>query len=96
MAKASLKQLNKQLSKNETAETNSFISENNKLIPEIQANVPRGERSKFLKITITIPADMLSVLKNIGMKRKANGQLDSDTSSLIREAVARFISENSN
>lgn len=92
MAKASLKQLNKQLSKKES-ETQA--SEVFKASTEIQANIPRGERANFLKITITIPADMLSVLKNIGIKRKASGQKDSDTSSLIREAVAAFISVNS-
>jgi hypothetical protein len=54
-------------------------------------HIPRGERADFLKITVTIPAEMLTELRALGMKRKANKMKDTDTSSLIREALGEFL-----
>lgn len=59
----------------------------------IEANLPRGERAAFLKISITLPAQMLSALRVIGMQMKEAGEKDSDTSSLIRQAVAEFLNK---
>lgn len=61
----------------------------------LEYNIPRdGGRKDFLKITITIPADLLSELRALGMKRKANKMKDTDTSSLIREAVIDLLRKN--
>lgn len=58
---------------------------------EIEANVPRGERANFLKATITLPPEILAALRDVGMKRKSEGQKDTDVSSLIREAVTEWL-----
>jgi metal-responsive CopG/Arc/MetJ family transcriptional regulator len=52
---------------------------------------PRGERSDFLKITITIPGDLLMELKTLGTQRRVDGEKDSDTSALIREAIKDYL-----
>lgn len=54
-------------------------------------HLPRGERADFLKITMTIPGELLSELRALGMKRKILGQKDTDTSALIREALIEFL-----
>ncbi len=54
-------------------------------------NIPRGERSNFLKITITMPSELLSSLRSLGMDRKARGERDTDVSSLLREAAALLL-----
>jgi hypothetical protein len=54
---------------------------------------PRGERGDFLAITVKLPADMLSALRTIGMHRRAKKEKDTDTSALIREAVAEFLAK---
>ena len=54
-------------------------------------NPDRGLRGDFLKITVTIPAKMLGDMKILGLNRRANGQKDTDISSLIREAVADLL-----
>ena len=61
--------------------------------PPLKAHVPRGERADFLKITLTIPADLLTELRALGMKRKARKDKDTDTSALIREAVTDFLNK---
>lgn len=84
MKKARISQLNKELKKEErTTEPKPS---------NIEANAPRGERSNFLKVTITLPIEMLEALRNIGMEKKRRGEKDSDVSSLIREAVAAALS----
>ena len=61
--------------------------------PPLDSNIPRGERADFLKITLTIPADLLTELRSLGMKRKANKMKDTDTSALIREALVDFLNK---
>lgn len=56
-------------------------------------NPERGLRGDFLKITVTIPAKMLSDLKVLGLRRRAIGRKDTDASSLIREAVADLLQQ---
>lgn len=56
-----------------------------------EGHIPRGERADFLKITLTIPAEMLTELRALGMKRKAAKQKDTDSSALIREALTDFL-----
>ena len=55
------------------------------------ANPIRGERGDFLKVTITLPPDMLANIKRLGIERKLQGMRDTDVSSLIREALANFL-----
>lgn len=55
-----------------------------------EGQIPRGERGDFLKTTLTLPADMLGELRALGMRRKAAKQKDTDTSALVREALADF------
>ena len=66
-------------------------SESQKRLP---VNKPRGERSDYLKITITMDVEMLLALKALGLRRKANKKKDTDASSLIREAIADFLDKN--
>ena len=65
-------------------------------IEEISSQVyqiPRGERADFLKITVTLPSDLLAELKSLGIQRKAAKMKDTDTSSLIREAIIEFLNK---
>jgi hypothetical protein len=56
-----------------------------------EGQVPRGQRGDFLQITIKIPADMLTELRILGMKRKSKKMKDTDTSALVREALVDFL-----
>ena len=95
--KAKLSQMNKQIDPpKEKAEKKTKKSPAHKKEEEkgiLEAHVPRGERADFLKITLTIPADLLTELRALGMKRKADKMKDTDTSSLIREAVIDFLNK---
>ena len=55
------------------------------------ANPERGHRGDFLKITITMSAQMLGDLKTLGLRRRERGQKDTDVSSLVREAVSDLL-----
>ena len=59
----------------------------------LEAHVPRGERADFLRITLTIPGNLLTELRMLGVKRKAAKMKDTDTSSLIREALVDFLNK---
>lgn len=59
---------------------------------DIDANPERGERGDFLKLTITMPAAMLTALRTVGIQRRARGQKNTTASELIREAVSNLIS----
>jgi transcriptional regulator of met regulon len=63
------------------------------LKPFSEVHAPRGERADFLKITLTIPSDLLTELRALGMKRKAAKMKDTDTSALIREALVDFLNK---
>jgi len=54
-------------------------------------NPDRGERSEFLKITITVPANMLQAIKTFGLEKKVLGKKDTDVSSIVRDAVAFYL-----
>lgn len=56
-----------------------------------EANPERGNRGDFLKITVTMPAQMLGDLKSLGLHRRARGEKDTDISSLVREAVSDLL-----
>jgi hypothetical protein len=91
MTKAKLTQMHKQL---ETVDENMKKKESvskKKKESTFEAHVPRGERADFLKTSITIPCSLLAELRAFGMKRKAMKLKDTDTSSLIREAIVEFL-----
>lgn len=54
----------------------------------------RGERGDFLKLTITMPPELVLKLKKHGAERRILGEKDCDTSSLIRSAVKKYLDEN--
>jgi hypothetical protein len=96
--KALLSQMHKQLDdskeKPEKKAKKSPPSKKEKEVqPVLETQIPRGERADFLKITLTIPADLLTELRALGMRRKANKQKDTDTSALIREALVLFLNK---
>jgi len=84
MSKARLSELNKNIEE-------PALKPKKNTTKKLDANIPRGERADFLKITVTMPAEMLSRLKEFGMKRKTLGEKDTDTSTLIRKAVAEYL-----
>jgi hypothetical protein len=86
--KARLKQLHKQI---QEPVIEHRTEKQNRKEKEIEANIPRGERANFLKATITLPPEILAALRDVGMKRKSEGQKDTDVSSLIREAVTEWL-----
>lgn len=57
----------------------------------IEANPERGQRSDFVKVTMTISPELLHQVKLLGLKRKARGEKDTDFSSLVREALADLL-----
>jgi len=79
--KATLANINSSLNKNEKAEK----------APAVNGNVPRGERSDFIRVTMTMPLDLWLKLKDVGIKRKANKQKDYDISSLLRESAVYWL-----
>lgn len=95
--RALLSQMNKQIDPpKEKVEKKTKKSTTHKKEEEkgsLEAHIPRGERMDFLKITLTIPADLLAELRALGMRRKADKMKDTDTSSLIREAVIDFLNK---
>ena len=58
--KASLSQLHNELNKSNTKPEPARSKTGHKTI---EANAPRGERANFLKLTITMPPEMLSALR---------------------------------
>lgn len=54
-------------------------------------NPERGQRSEFLKITITIPSSMLQAIKTFGLEKKVRGKKDCDVSSIVRDSVAFYL-----
>lgn len=59
----------------------------------IEPNPTRGERGDFLRVTITLPAELLGALREVGLRRRANGQRDTSVSALVREAAAKLVTE---
>lgn len=53
----------------------------------------RGERGGFLKLTITMPPELVLRLKQHGAERRIMGEKNCDTSSLIRSAVKKYLDE---
>lgn len=59
-----------------------------KIIP----NPDRGERGNFRGLSITMPIEMIEELESIRTKMRRAREKNADLSSLIREAVAFWLS----
>lgn len=59
----------------------------------VEIQIPRGERGDFLKTSITISAQLLSDVRALGMRRKANKEKDTDFSALVREALTDLLNK---
>lgn len=91
-ARARLSQLNQGMYIRDNEE--SCAVEKEKLIKKEHAesvHLPRGQRAEYLKITITMPPELLTSLKSVGMVRKIKGKKDTDVSSLIREVMTDWV-----
>ena len=64
-----------------------------RVVTRVEPNPDRGERSEFLKVTVTMPADMLEQVRVVGIRRRSSGQKDTDVSSLVREALADMLAK---
>ena len=62
---------------------------------KIDPNPPRGERGNFFKMTLTLPPEMVGALRDLGLRRRVEGQKDTSLSALIREAVAELLANES-
>ena len=63
--------------------------------PHLTVNPERGERGGFLKVTITLPTDLLIALRTEGTKRRGEGQQNTSVSELIREFCAAMLTQKS-
>ncbi len=59
---------------------------------KLEANAPHGEKGDYRKITITVPAEVLSLLVDEAARRKKAGEKNAQISALIREAVVEKLS----
>ena len=96
--KAKLSQLHKELTEKPKAVVAKTVNVTETKKPKPKktatgANPIRGERGDFLKVTITLPPEMLADLKRLGIERKLDGMRDTDVSSLIREALKTFLEQ---
>ncbi len=55
------------------------------------ANIPRGQRGDFQRLTIMVPPAILEQLRIVSAKRKAAGEKNVDVSSLAREALTEWL-----
>jgi hypothetical protein len=58
---------------------------------EESANPPHGERGGFRKVTITLPPGAYGMLVKESARRKLAGEPKQLISSMIREAVVRYL-----
>jgi len=86
--KAKLSQIHNQLNQKVAEKTISKSTQD--------INPAHGSKGDFFKITVTMSGDMLSALKEFGIKRKMQRKKGADTSSIIREAVQNFLDSQDN
>ncbi len=51
-------------------------------------NPDKGERGDFLRVTVTLPEQMIGELQSLGRRRKRNKKKNTTISALVREFVA--------
>ncbi|MBS1857531.1 MAG: hypothetical protein JST11_19340 [Acidobacteria bacterium] len=54
-------------------------------------NLPRGEKSDFRKVSITIPPEVYEKLVRESARRKIAGEPNQLLSALVREAVSEYL-----
>ena len=59
--------------------------------PRLEANPERGQRGDFLNITVRLPAEMLTEIQSLGVKRRQQKKSNRTQSAIIREAIADLI-----
>jgi hypothetical protein len=68
-------------------ETPATPQRNEELL-DYDPNPDKGERGEFLRVTVTLPEQMLGALQSLGRRRKRNKQKNTTISALVREFVA--------
>jgi hypothetical protein len=63
--------------------------------PNLEINPPRGQRSAFQKVTVTMPPAMYDLLAEESYRRKIARHPNHLFSGIIREAVAKFFENKS-
>ena len=56
-----------------------------------EPNPERGLRGDYLKVTITLPPEMLADLRTAGIELRAQGEKNTGVSEMIRRAVAGYL-----
>lgn len=79
--RAKLSSLRKELEKSPVAPRNAETL-------DYDPNPEKGGRGDFLRVTVTLPEQMVGALQSLGRRRKQNKQSNTTISALIREFVA--------
>jgi hypothetical protein len=58
---------------------------------DININPPKGLRSDFIKVSITLPPNIYGRLAEEGMKRRMKRQPNASMSAMVREAIMCFL-----
>jgi hypothetical protein len=58
-------------------------------------NPDKGERGDFLRVTVTLPEQMIGELQSLGRRRKRNKKKNTTISALVREFVAEGLKRES-
>jgi hypothetical protein len=90
MSKARLTQIGKDLGIGKPAPATAPVQPGSS---RLEANPERGSRSHFLKVTITLPPDLMRTVSEIGLARRATGAKNTGLSELIREALVEWVGE---
>jgi len=55
------------------------------------ANAPHGEKSDYVKVTVTLPPEVYELLATEATRRKMHKEANPQLSAVIREAVVAFL-----
>lgn len=55
--------------------------------------IPRGQRTDFIKTGISLPPEMMYEMKQLGLNLRKKGVSDTDFSSLAREAIRQYLTQ---
>jgi hypothetical protein len=59
--------------------------------PSVDPNPPYGEKGAFRRVTVTLPPELYEQLVQESARRKIAGQPNQLLSSLLREAVTKYL-----
>ena len=57
----------------------------------IDVNPPKGEKGDFFKVTVTLPPEVLGLLRDESSRRRLNKEKNYEVSTIIREAVVEML-----